>query len=132
MRTPWKRRAQPTDDWDHDHEWYPDEDEPFILEDGVAVFLYWCEWSPVIETARSERLGSVVVRADDECGEGNHVRLGPAEAVTEDELEEIERAWHTGSDVVEVAECDPPHPENPDGRLVVVHEDTVVTYNDPQ
>ena len=100
---------------EHEHFWDPVEDEPWIIEDGVAVFTFVCNWQPTksilgeFETHEAP-MGppcEELIRVELECQGGEKRALI------------AEKNFVVGS--YEVIECVPPDPnfEEPGGRLVI-------------
>ena len=109
---------------DHDHEWHPDHDEPFILEDGHAVFVYYCGWAETKPVDLGHR-GVEYHAVGPECGEHETVALVARDA-TDHEIEQIETAFQNNN--IEVVSADPPDPDRQDGTLVVEANSCKVRY----
>lgn len=127
MRAPWKRRRRSRE---HDHEWHPIDltGEHILLEDGGAYFRYQCDWAPVLDRAFSEKHDEYFEQTGEPCGETAHVRLDPSDDLTVEEIRAFELAWVDGE--ADVVECDPPHPDDPEGELVIEHDGERITYEE--
>jgi len=116
---------------DHDHEWAPAgrPNEPsFILEDGAAIFQYDCVWVEITDTHHGPKRDEIYEETGAECGETHDIRLETD--ANEAALETIELAFTDDNvatkDLVEY--IDPPNPDRSEGKLIIEHDGTRVTY----
>ena len=108
---------------DHEHSWRPEEDEPFILEDGAAIFHFYCDWQETKAVDLGHR-GTEYHGVGPECGEETFVRLETnADA---DTVETIQQAYMDNDITVE--SIDPPIPDEHRGSLVVSGNGVTVRY----
>jgi hypothetical protein len=107
----------------HDHHWELTRDEPFVLEDDLAVFNYVCGWAPT-KTVDIGRYGTEDIQQGPGCKEEERVALETdAEPAA---VEYVETAYM--DDTLSVVECCEPRVNGTGGRLVVEASGYQVVY----
>ena len=100
---------------EHEHHWEPLENEPWIIEDGKAIFKFECQWQPT--KTHSSEFRTVEEPIGEPCGDMHTVEL---ECVHDDNITEIaQENVIVGS--YDIVECIPPNPNrrDPGGKLVI-------------